>query len=371
MKHELLLNLSIQKSRKTLLTLGWLFAFCCSSLLVTGQLNVTLSPQNPTCGSIPNGDITSNVWGGTSPYSYFWSNGATTPHLNNVFEGNYSLTVTDLFGNSATASVTLVAPPTIGVSIQSDCNAPFSATANITGGVPPYMYMWSTGAGTPTISNLSPGQYCVTIMDANTCGSFTCSDIGLVPNVTVATTNSGCSGGTGSATANPSAGNAPYSYQWNTGATTQTISNLNSGTYTVTVTGSNGCSFAASGTVSTSGGSFSVWLNANPPSCNGSNTGSITAMANGGTFPYTYFWNTGATTQTISGIGAGTYTVTVTDAQGCTSVKTATLAPNSNVSVWAMSTPTTCGNINNGTASASGMGGLQPYSYQWRQWTIR
>ena len=365
MKREFYNFTNMKKMKKSITTGCWLLIFGLLSFATQAQLTVTLNPTHPTCGSVPNGSVSSNVSGGTGNYSYFWNTGATTPDITNVLAGTYSLTVTDVSGSTGTASVTMDAPPTIGATISSSCTAPLSATANVTGGVAPFMYMWSNGGNTPTITNLSPAEYCVTIMDANTCGTIVCADIGQGPNVAVTTTDTGCTGNTGTATANLSNGNGPYTYQWNTGATSQMISNLGVGTYTVTVTGSNGCSAVSSGTVASSGGSFSVWLNATPPGCSGAATGSITAMANGGTFPYTYNWSNGGNTQTITNLTAGTYSVTVTDAQGCSSVKTATLESASTVMVWASSTPTSCNGSNDGTATANGMGGLQPYTYQW------
>ncbi|MFT5911670.1 MAG: hypothetical protein ACI9XO_003200 [Paraglaciecola sp.] len=365
MKREFYNFTNMKKMNKTFSTGCWLLIFGLLSFATQAQLTVTLNPTHPTCGSVPNGSVSSNVSDGTGAYSYIWNNGATTPNLSNVLAGTYSLTVTDITGSTGTASITMDAPPTIGATISSNCSAPLSATANVTGGVAPFMYMWSNGENTPTITNLSPAEYCVTIMDANTCGTIVCADVGQGPNVFVTTTDTGCAGNTGTATANPSNGNAPYTYQWNTGATSQTISNLGVGTYTVTVTGSNGCSAVSNDTVASSGGSFAVWLNATPPGCSGAATGSITAMANGGTFPYFYNWSNGGNTQTITNLTAGTYMVTVTDAQGCSSVKTATLVSSSTVMVWLSSTPTSCNNSNDGTATANGMGGLQPYTYQW------
>ncbi len=302
---------------------------------------------------------------GYPPYSYLWSTGATTQTINNLPAGYYSVTVTDNQGYTASANTTLNEPPPISAYITTTCGIPGSMTVYPSGGVPGYTYLWSNGASSQTIINLPPGQYCVTVTDANSCAIVKCANTGTGPSVTVTTTNAGCNGSGGSATANPAGGTPPYSYSWSNGGNTQTINNLPAGNYSVTVTDNNGCTGTGSGTVNISNNGFPIWLTTTPPSSCSSNNGSITATPMGGLSPYTYLWSNGGTTQTITGLGTGTYTVTVTDATGCTATKSATLTAPSNVSAWASSTDETCAGANDGTASASGMGGTQPYTYIW------
>lgn len=330
------------------------------------SLSVNVTGTNIMCGGFSTGSATASAWGGISPYSYHWNTGATTPTISNLPAGTYSVTVTDALNAQTFGSITLTQPTPLSGTVSTTCGNPGTATANPVGGVPGYTYLWSNGATSQTIVNLPPGQYCVTITDANSCGVVACGNTGTGPSVAVTTTNAGCNGGNaGTATANPSSGTPPYSYVWSNGGTTQTITNLPAGSYSVTVTDSGGCTGTASGVVQSSNNGFPIWLTTTPPSSCSSNNGVITANPQGGVAPYTYAWSNGGTTQTINNLGPGIYTVTITDAVGCSASKSATLSAPSNVSAWVSATDESCPGANNGTATASGMGGVQPYSYIW------
>ena len=159
---------------------------------------------------------------------------------------------------------------------------------------------------------------------------------------------------------------ANYTYQWNTGATTATINNLVAGTYTVTATDANGCTTSTTATITQP-----TQLTIAIPSttnllCNGTSTGSATALASNGTANYTYQWNTGATTATINNLTAGTYTVTATDANGCTTSTTATITQPSLIAVAIPSTTNVlCNGGATGSATALASNGTSNYTYQW------
>ncbi len=331
------------------------------------QVNVILQAQPPLCGGFSTGVITAIATGGIAPYTYQWSNGATSNPITNLPTGTYSVTVTSSTGVTGTASTTLTAPPPLGAVITvTNCNIPGSMSVMATGGILPYMYMWSTGATSTSISNLSPGEYCVTVMDNNNCGYAACQTIGPVLNVIVNTTPVICGnmvGGT--ATASTTGGDPPFTYLWNTGGTTPTLMNLAPGPYFVTVTGDNGCSATGNGTVGMTAGNFTVNLNVTQPTCAGSSTGSIVTTVNGGAPPLTYAWSSGQNTQNISNLTAGQYTVTVTDALGCSATKSATLNYQSNLTVSLNSTNPACGGANTGSVSAVVNNGATPYSYAW------
>ena len=242
-----------------------------------------------------------------------------------------------------------------------------SATANATGGTSPYTYSWSSGQTTQTINGLSPGQYSVTITDA-----AGCSDVGIVTitqpsqlSGSIAVVNESCGGANGSLTANPSGGTPPYTYSWNTTPvqTTQTISNLSAGIYTVTVTDINNCTTSLTDTVVNSS-SLALSTTFTNTTC-GLNNGTATVNP-GGTPPYTYSWNTTPVqnTATATNLSAGTYTVTVTDGSGCSSTASVTIAPSTAISTTASATDVTCNGLNNGTATAN-PNGTAPYTYSW------
>ncbi|MBI1225510.1 MAG: T9SS type A sorting domain-containing protein [Bacteroidetes bacterium] len=338
-----------------------------SAFPVFGQLNVTLQTVNPLCGGFSTGSITANVSGGPAPYTYLWSNGMTTNPINFLPVGTYTVTVTAANGTTGTATTTLTSPPILVVDIVvNTCAVPGSMTANVSGGVPPYMYMWSTGELTPTINNLAPGEYCITVMDANNCGYVTCEWVGPPISVVVVTTSHVC-GGTagGTATATVSGGASPFTYLWSNGETTAAIDSLPPGAYTVTVTATNGCTATASGTVGITNGNFDVNISVSQPTCFGSNTGFATAQPVGGMAPFTYAWSNGGTTQTIQNLAAGSYTVTVTDAFGCSATKNTTLVYQSNIQINLTPTNPTCSNTMNGSVTSSVTGGVAPLSYVW------
>lgn len=346
-------------------TLFLLLSFAWESSLA--QLNVNLQSTNPLCGGFSTGSITAQMTGTPGPYSFLWSNGLTTNPVTMLPAGSYTVTVTAANGTTGTASTTLTAPPPLVVDITvNTCAVPGSMTANVSGGIPPYMYMWSNGGTTPTINNLPPGEYCITVMDANNCGFITCEWVGPPLTVLVTTTSHVC-GGTagGSATAVVTGGAAPFDYLWSNGETTETIDTLSPGTYTVTVTATNGCTATATGTVGTTNGNFGATISVSQPTCIGSSTGFATAQAINGAAPFSYLWSNGATSQTIQNLPAGTYSVTITDAFGCTATKTTSLIYQSNIILTLTPSHPTCANNANGSITSSVSGGVAPYSYLW------
>ena len=347
-----------------------------------------------SCNGSSDGEMSAGATGGTSPYTYAWSNGATTASTGQIAAGTYTVTITDANGCTATDSKTISEPVAIQaaaiperfVSINGLSDG--EAIASATGGTTPYTYLWSNGGTTSTITNLAAGTYTVSVTDANGCGPSTAEVEITQPAVleaqTVVDFNVDCNGdGGGGASASASGGVMPYTYLWSTGSTTSSIGKLASndfltaGTYTVTVTDNNGATATSSSTVtepsalsasvagSTIDDGFGTIFD-ETISCNGFTDGGLTASPTGGTGPYTYTWNIGATTSSIVGIGAGTYTVTVTDNNGCTTTAEGTvtepdiLAANANTDM-----DVSRFNDADGEISSTPTGGTQPYSYIW------
>ncbi len=179
---------------------------------------------------------------------------------------------------------------------------------------------------------------------------------------TFATTNATCAQG-GTATANAIFCSSPYTYAWSNGQTTQTATGLAAGTYTCIVSGAGACNQKDTAVVTITGSGLNCTVTSVNPGC-GQNNGTATANPSGGTTPYTYSWNNGQTTQTATGLGAGTYTVVVTDVNNCAQTLTITLNQPSTLSATASAVMPACGQ-SNGSATVTPSAGSTPYTYSW------
>ena len=339
-------------------------------------LNATASSTQTGCG-VSTGSATVIASGGTSGYSYLWSNGGITATINNIPAGIYTVTVTDANLCTKTATTTV-----------SSANAPIISTANVTAatcfggtdaaiditvsaGTPSYSYNWSNGSLTQDISGIVAGTYTVTIVDINNCSvsaSYVVSQATVVTSAGTVT-NVLCNGGaTGSINITPSGGNGTYTYLWSTSAVTQDISGLTSGTYTVTITDGNNCTGTSTYTV-TQPSNLASSAVITAVLCNGASTGSINLTPAGGTSPYTYLWSNGFTGQDPSGLAAGTYTVTITDNNGCTRVRVSNVTQPSAISGTLSTTSVSCSAVN-GTAAITASGGTGALSYLWNTGAI-
>jgi len=296
---------------------------------VSSQSNVTVYGGN-------DGSATVSVSGGTAPYTYAWSpSGGTTDTATNLAAGTYSVLITDANGCTTTQSVVITQPAIpydiLLVSQQNiSCNGANDGgiTVNVTGGTPPYNYVWSNGGGnTATISNLAAGTYTLTVTDSDS-SILTKSYVITEPtvlNVTGSLTNVTCNGlGNGTATASVTGGTSPYTYFWSNGMTSASANNLVAGTYSVTVTDANNCKATTSVTIAQPG-VLSVTPAVTNVSCSGQVDGSVSLTVNGGAAPFSYLWSSGQTTANINGLPSGVYSVTVTDANNCTVSETVTI----------------------------------------------
>jgi hypothetical protein len=325
---------------------------------------VTVNP-NPTA-SITAGGPTTFCAGGSvtltasSAASYLWSNGATTQLITPSASGNYTVTVTNANGCSATSSptaVTVNANPTASINAGGPTTfcAGGSVTLTASSGA---SYLWSTGATTQTISASASGNYSVTVTNASGCSVTTSPTVVTVnPNPTASITAGGpttfCAGGSVTLTASSGA-----SYLWSTGATTQAVTVTASGSYSVTVTNANGCSATSSPTVVTVNPNPTASITAGGPTtfCAG---GSVTLTATSGA---SYLWSTGATTQAVTVTASGSYSVTVTNANGCSATSSPTVVtvkPNPTASITAVGPTTFCAGGSVTLTAASGS------SYLW------
>lgn len=336
---------------------------------------------NVACFGGSTGSATANMNGGQQPYTYAWSNGATTSTVLNLTAGTYTVGVTTNSGCLSTATVVITQPPTAlvvasSVTANVSCNGGNDgiAATNPNGGVPPYTYSWNSipPQTTASASNLPAGTYTVTVTDYAGCAvtsSTTISEPTPLTATMSATIPVTCYGNNnGSATASPAGGTAPYAYSWNTTPPQNTIaaSNLAAGTYAVTVTDSKGCVTTTSVAITQPTALVANIASSTNTTCNGGSNGTATAGGSGGTAPYTYSWTSTPPqlTATATSLSAGTYFVTITDANGCGTVTTATISEPAPITVTATGNDTICpGQPAIVTAFASG--GTGAFSYNW------
>ncbi|HEY6193143.1 MAG TPA: Ig-like domain repeat protein, partial [Bacteroidota bacterium] len=361
---------------------------CTSSSSMTVNVNPspTVSVNSAEVCSGNSATLTATPSGGTGAVTYAWSTGATTSTISRSTAGTYSVTVTDTKGCTGSGSGTLTVDPnpTVTVNNPSVCQGSSATlTATPAGGTGSKTFAWSTGATTSTISTGTAGTYSVTVTDTKGCtgsGSGTLA-VNPLPTANAGLNQTICNGSPttigGSPTA--SAGTAPYSYGWSpttglTGPTTAnpTASPIATTTYTVTVTDSKGCTATSSMTL-TVNARPTASAGTNQTICNGASTpigGSPTATL--GSSPYTYSWSptTGLSSATVANPTASPttttqYTVTVTDANGCTGTASTTITVNQPPSISGQpGSKAVCeGTSTTFSVTASGT----TLTYQWRK----
>jgi len=356
---------------------------CKSSAVATikqpDSLSVSLNLTNVTCYGSSTGTVKVTVKGGTPPYSYSWNTSPvqTTASLTGLAAGNYTVKITDAAGCTVSRTVIITQPSSAlvvnvnsgPVSCAGGNNG--SATANVSGGIMPYAFSWSTTPPqtTQTATNLTAGTYTITVKDSSKCISWTTVTITQPApiNAKVVTTNASCSTANGSAKVTASGGTGPLSYSWNSSppSLTATDSGLVAGIYMVTIADSVGCTKNVTAVINNTGGPQTT-ISGTEVSCNGGMNGTASVKVTGGTPPYQYSWSpSGGTAGIASNLVAGTYTVKVTDTTGCSSSATIIITQPTAITDKITHTNVTCYKATTGTAHVTATGGTPAYSYSW------
>jgi large repetitive protein len=338
---------------------------------------VAASVVNPLCAGACNGSATINfTTNGTPAYTFAWNNGQATQTASNLCAGSYSATITDINGCTASANATITQPVAIAatVAVQNvTCNGSCNGTATVTasGGSAPYQYSINGGAyqASNVFSALCQGNHNVTVRDANNCTFTVAATITQPPVLALSLVSTGaatCGANTGSINVSGSGGTAPYTYS--IGGAPQAsgvFTNLAPGSYTAVITDANACTATLAVTVTAANSPTASVLSQQNVSCFGGVNGSVLIGVLGGAAPIQYTLNSGTPqlSNSFSNLSAGTYNVSITDANNCSSVTSFTITSPTQLTYTTTVTPASCNGVCDGTILVSPTGGTAPYTY--------
>jgi hypothetical protein len=346
---------------------GWVACYTSDTTSTSCNISLAVTGTDATCLGCSDGMADLTVTGAIGPVTYLWSNAQTTEDVSGLAAGTYFVTASDSAGCSAADSVLIgefsgYCSGTVNLSAASDCFNDGSGTASYMDNSNCKWLIQPSGAASITLSfsafATEAGYDSVTVYDGATTsdpilGSFsgtslpssvtstggamlvhfesdvtfndagweacyTSTTAGCTMSLSLTGTNVSCNGGNdGAVSSSVTGGTTPYSYNWSTGDTTMDISGVAAGTYTLIVTDAASCADTASVTL-TQPTAVSASISGTDASCNGCTDGAADLSVSGGTTPYAYNWSNGATTEDLSNLAAASYSVTVTDAYGCT-----------------------------------------------------
>lgn len=297
---------------------------------------------------------------------YNWSTGAQTPTITVDSAGTYWVEVTTACVGSDTIVITTAIPPPLDLGPDSNyCNGgpvPLDAGPGFA------TYNWSTGAQTQTINATNTGTYSVLATGPMGCQTEDTITIGISapPLLSISGNNVTCAGSNNGDATVVANGLAPLSYSWNTlpVQNTPTATSLTAGNYTVTVADSLGCTDSISIAI-TEPSPLSLTLTGTDETCNGFANGTAAVQVTGATPPYSYAWNGGQTTSSLFNLATGTYTVTVTDANGCQASQSIVIGVAPPPTVTTFGNPAFCEGEGGDTLFSSATGGQSPYYFTW------
>lgn len=330
-----------------------------------------------SCPGGANGSIDVTLLSGVPPFSFSWSgpNGfqSAQQNVSGLMPGIYSVIVVDAIGCAAIETFRVEGVPdfTLETTVTPSCTNMGAIDLTVTGGVPPFMFAWNTGANAEDISGLSPGMYHVSMVAANGCTASTWVNVPTPEPYFMKTLISGsCSGGSsGSIDLDVIGGVAPFTLSWyGPGGFTSSdedLADLAPGTYGLAAQDAVGCWAWGTYEVPVS---YTITLSATPtPTC--SNTGSIDLEVDGGQGPYSFTWygpgGYTAATEDIDNLPAGSYAVTVTDAAGCQATGTWTVVPLPLPSASAVNILPSCMASGTGLINLAAGSGTPPYTFDW------
>ena len=351
-----------------------------ASFEVKNAVPITASIKVEAAASTGNSDgkATVKATGGSGNFTYKWDNAEATANATKLGPGNHTVTVTDGVGCTATATVSItenILPLSVSIAQQTEikCFGEKSAILRTTtnGGKEPYKYKWSIAETTNELaSGLSAGSYSLTVTDATGQTATSSIQVGEPKPITLnAKVDAPASTGNadGKANVKASGGTGSLSYKWDTGEIAATATKLGPGSHSVTVTDAAGCTATASVSITENILTLAVAISQEKEiKCTGEKTAVLNSEVSGGKGPFRYNWTSGSTAESADALGAGSYTLTVTDATGATITATKQVAePAALKATVSKIRPATTDKTSNGKATLEATGGKGSYRYAW------
>ncbi len=347
-----------------------------SDNITAGQptpLDYNLEVEPATCPGVDDGSASLQISGGVPGYAYNWNDIGPGPAArNNLATGDYTVTVTDLNGCTLEIPLEVTSPQAIGLEVTTVpalCfgSADGQATVVASGGAGNYSYLWGDGQNTPTAAGLPAGSISVLVTDGNGCQASETAvvDEAIALVLEVEGVGPGCFGGDdGTATVMVEGGAGNYSYQWSSGQGSPAVMGLSAGIYRITVADGNGCTAVDSILLEEPPALMSSVIT-EAATCNPQPDGSAMATVQGGTPPYSYSWSDGQSQATAEGLVIGSYTLTITDANGCRLIDTAEVGGVPTIVLMLEKNDVSCNGEADGAVTVTAEGGTGNYTYNW------
>ncbi len=347
----------------------------------TFSIGATLSIQpqityfkDASCAGFSDGGVCLQLNGGNPPYQYWWSSGSTDSCSLNLSAGTYTFSASDVQNCTISTEITISEPPQLSLTlitvIEPKCWGDSTGVVDIytSGGTPPYIYQWSNSSTSEDLIFVPAGIYTLTFTDANGCSltqSFTINQPqpiviqGIVNDVS-------CKGAQdGSIQTTVTGGSSPFQYLWSTQATTSSITGLSGNVYFLTVKDAKNCQKDTFFIVDEPDSLKALLISLYPPTCYGDTDAIADIQVWGGTYPYSYLWSNGSTTDDLIGVGEGTYILTVRDANNCQKTITVQISYPPEITINGQVSDVSCGGANDGQIILTVNGGVPPYQYLW------
>ncbi len=344
-------------------------------------MTIKLTKTDPSCSNTDDGSAKVFVQsGGNAPFSYLWDTNLglqTSQKVIGLSPGIQRVTVTDFRGCQVSTALFLSAAKKLDIAKITTSPECFgqktgSIDVNLTGGAAPYSFLWNNGETNSTLENIKGGNYFLTITDKNNCVLLDTTSLNSPDSLAVTKsniTNVKCFGeSNGNINLDVAGGNGVYFYYWSNNATTNSITNLKSGNYRVTVSDGNNC-IAKDSVNITQPDSIGILTTVKNIDCKIPDSGAITTLVTGGASPYTFLWagpnNFSSNTPDINNLLSGIYTLSVTDISTCVSTKTINLTTPTNFSVSETISSVKCKGDSTGSIMLNLVGGTPPFDFQW------